>query len=80
MTRYDYVRYLRARKNTILTTKSLILSAYWTVRKIEWTTVARISGILLALHTLTNAMLLQSKSLAVISFVLILISLKLIKR
>ena len=79
MTRQDYIRYLRTRKNIILTTKSIVLYGYWTLRKANWIRIAGFSTILLGIQTLTNAALLNSVALTVVSFVFILVGLKLTK-
>jgi len=75
----DYLKYLQFKKEFIPTIHSLVIGVYWKTRKANWRLILRIAVSLLALQTLSNAMLLHSFWLAVLSVVFILIGTKLIK-
>jgi len=79
MTRADYITYLRTRNNVIQTTKSVLLVGYWTIRKANWIRVSGFAAVLLGIQILTNAMLLNSVLLTGVSFVFIVVGLKITK-
>ena len=79
MTKEDFEQYLKLKRDFMPTIQSIVLVGYWKVRKANWISITRLACFLLGLQILTNAMLLHSFWLAVLSVVFILIGTKLIK-
>lgn len=80
MTKSDYIRYTRTRKELTLTAKGFVLSGYWRVRRTNWITVSGFAGVLLGLQILSNAMLHKSTALVVVSLFFIIVGLKISSR
>jgi hypothetical protein len=77
MTRRDYIKYVQAKQTIQYCVKALVLSAFWRLAKTKWVKVSGYASIALSLQILSNATLLHSYKLGMVSIIFLVVGLKL---
>jgi hypothetical protein len=73
MTRKDQIYYAHLQRDTIITVKSLVVSVFWRLKRIDKIKLSGFAGVLLGLQMLTNATLLHSKGMIAVSLICIIV-------
>jgi hypothetical protein len=75
MTRRDYIKYVQTRRAIQYNVKALVLYVYWRLVKTRWVKVSGYASIALSLQILSNATLLHSYKLGMVSIIFLVVGL-----